>query len=165
MMKHLTTLAPVAAVAVLIAFATPAQAGGSALSGEDLTRWGDAYVELAGMSPKWGVQGVEAFKASTDAGVPIFYLDVRTPAEWEGGVVDGATTVSLIDLPSAEGLAQLPEDKGAIIGVYCKSGHRSTLALTLLHHLGYGNAISMAGGFQAWSGAGYPVVDWTPVTQ
>ena len=65
--------------------------------------------------------------------------------------------VTLTALPTEEGLAALPEDMDTIIGVYCKSGHRAALALTLLHNLGYTNAISMGGGFEAWSAAGYPV--------
>lgn len=145
---------------VVLAFASHVQATGTTQpSDEDLTRWEATYSGLKGMSPKWGVQGPDAFKASTDAGVPIFYLDVRTPEEWKGGIVEGATLVSLSTLPTAEGVAVLPEDKNAIIGIYCKSGHRSTLALTLLHNLGYKNAISMAGGFEAWRDAKYPIVD------
>jgi len=85
-------------------------------------------------------------------------LDVRTPSEWAEGVIEDAVMVSLTDLPTPGGLAQLPEDRGAAIGVYCKSGHRSALALSLLHQLGYTNTINMAGGFEAWKKAEYAFV-------
>lgn len=152
--RYLVTIAAVAMVAMTMA----AQAE-TPLTANEMAHWQAAYAELQGMSPKWGVQSPEAFKASVDAGVPVFFLDVRTPTEWAGGIVEGATTVTLTELPTEDGVAALPDDPNAIIGVYCKSGHRSTLALTLLHHLGYSNAVSMAGGFEAWDGAGYPVVE------
>ena len=123
-----------------------------------LTSWQQTYDGLRDMSPKWGKQGVEAFKASLDAGVPMLFLDVRAAEEWQDGVIEGALLINLNDLPAAENLAQLPEDRNTIIAVYCKAGHRSTLAMTMLHQLGYKNAISMSGGMVDWQKADYPVV-------
>lgn len=122
-----------------------------------LNTWQQTYDGLRDMSPKWGKQGVDAFKALQDAGVPITFLDIRTASEWQDGVIEGALLINLNDLPKAENLAQLPEDRNTIIAVYCKAGHRSTLAMTLLHQLGYKNAISMSGGMTDWQTAGYPV--------
>jgi rhodanese-related sulfurtransferase len=123
-----------------------------------LARWQATYDGLLKMKPKWGKQGAEAFKTSVDAGVPILYLDVRTPKEWQEGVIENALLINLNTLPTPENLARLPKDRDTIIGIYCKAGHRSTLALALLHQLGYKNAINMSGGMQAWRKAGYPVV-------
>ena len=138
-----------------------AQTGPVALQNDvdGLARWQMTYDGIRDMSPKWGKQGVEAFKASLDAGVPIHFLDVRTPKEWSAGVIKGAQLINLNVLPQAENVALLPQDRNTIIGVYCKSGHRSTLALTLLHQLGYKNTINMDGGWVAWSKAGYPMTD------
>ena len=145
------------AAAALIAVTT-AQAGEITPMGEDdLARWQAAYSEIKGMSPTWGVQGAEAFKTSADAGVPVFYLDVRTDEEVAQGHVEGSTHVALSTLATAEGMAALPEDKNAIIAVYCKSGHRSALAIPFLHSLGYANAVSMSGGYEGWAEAGDPV--------
>ncbi|WP_299870337.1 rhodanese-like domain-containing protein [uncultured Hoeflea sp.] len=113
---------------------------------------------LRNMTPKWGIQPVEAFKTTMDAGVPIVMIDVREPAEWAEGVIDGAMLLNLNEIPTEEGLAKLPADRMTAIGVYCKSGHRSGLALSVLHQLGYANAINMAGGFEAWKKAEYPTV-------
>lgn len=124
---------------------------------DDLARWAAAYAEIEAMSPTWGVQGADAFKASSDAGVPVFYLDVRTDAEWAEGHVEGATHVSLTTLATPEGIAKLPEDKSAIMAVYCKSGHRSALAIPALHAMGYANAVSMGGGYDGWAEAGHPI--------
>jgi adenylyltransferase/sulfurtransferase len=110
------------------------------------------------MDPKWGAQSVQAIKAMVDAGVPVVFLDVCTPAEWEDGIIEGAIMVELNELPTPAGIAKLPQDRNAIIAVYCKAGHRGVLALALLHQLGYANARNMNGGITAWKDAGYPVV-------
>ncbi|MCF6317341.1 MAG: rhodanese-like domain-containing protein [Marinosulfonomonas sp.] len=125
---------------------------------EFLTTWQQTFDGLRDMSPKWGKQGVDAFKALQDAGVPVIYLDIRTEKEWQDGVIEGALLINLNDLPIAENLARLPEDRNTIIAVYCKAGHRSTLAMTMLHQLGYKNAISMSGGMTDWQKADYPVI-------
>jgi rhodanese-related sulfurtransferase len=40
--------------------------------------------------------------------------------------------------------------------VYCQSGGRSALAVEALQKLGYGKAVSLAGGYKAWQEAGLP---------
>lgn len=124
-----------------------------------LTRWEATFDGLRDMSPKWGKQGADAFKVSLDVGVPIVFLNVCTPEEWQAGVIKDALLINLNDLPKPESLAMLPEDRSTIIGVQCMSGHRSTLALVLLHQLGYKNAINMSGGMKAWREAGFPVTE------
>ena len=129
----------------------------AAPTADELAAWSEAYAAIGEMEPKWAVQGAEAFKASSDAGVPVVYLAVRTEAEWAKGIVEGAVKATLTQLATEDGMAMLPENKTAIIAVYCKSGHRSALATPLLHRLGYVNAVSMKGGYEAWVEAGYPV--------
>jgi rhodanese-related sulfurtransferase len=146
------------AAVLLLGSAGTLQAKDLATDTDALARWQMTYDHLSTMSPKWGFQGVEAFKASVDAGVPVVFIDVRTPKEWsEQGIVQGAVQVNLNTLPTAEGMAKLPADKNTIMAVYCKSGHRSDLALTFLQNMGYKNAVSMQGGFEAWKKAGYPI--------
>lgn len=158
-MVHLRRSAVALAFALSLA-AAPAMADGTSpgLTDEALAGWQSAIAGLRDMTPKWGIQPVDAFKTTLDAGVPMVMLDVRMPPEWAEGIIEGAVLVSLPDLPTAEGLAKLPADLSAAIGVYCKSGHRSALALSLLHQLGYTNAINMAGGFEAWKKAEFPFV-------
>lgn len=151
-------------LAAFVALATGAglaAANSAALDADSLSRWTASLTQIRNMTPQWAVQGADAFKASSDAGVPVFYLDVRKPEEWEKGIVQGAVRVSLTDLATQAGLASLPEDKSTIVAVYCKSGHRSALAIPLLHQLGYVNAISIKGGYEGWVTAGYPVTGAT----
>lgn len=152
-MKHWIATAALAAALT----AGAAQAEMMAPDAEDLARWAATLSEIQEMAPKWAVQDAEAFKTSSDAGVPVFYLDVRTPKEWEAGIVEGSVQVTLSGLPTEDGMAMLPEDKNVIMAVYCKSGHRSALAIPVLHAMGYKNAISMKGGYEGWVKAGYPV--------
>ncbi len=148
---------PAALACAAVLAAQGAVAEMAAPTADELAAWAAAYSEIGGMEPKWAVQGADAFKASSDAGVPVVYLDVRTEKEWEGGIVEGAVKATLVQLASEDGMAMLPDSKTSIIAVYCKSGHRSALAIPLLHRLGYTNAISMKGGYEGWVKAGYPV--------
>ncbi len=59
-------------------------------------------------------------------------LDVRSPAEFAGGHVSGATNVPLDQLGAR--LAELPTDR--LLVVYCASGMRSARAATLLRAAG-----------------------------
>ena len=131
-----------------------ASQAGAPPTADELAAWYVAYNTIESMQPKWAVQSAEAFKAMSDAGVAVFYLDVRTAAEWKDGTIQGAVKLTLTDLATREGIAHLPKDKAAIIAVYCRSGHRSALAIPLLHRYGYANAISMQGGFVSWQASG-----------
>ena len=41
--------------------------------------------------------------------------------------------------------------------VYCKSGGRAALAAASMQDMGYLHVVSLAGGFDGWLSAGYPV--------
>lgn len=56
--------------------------------------------------------------------------------------------------------ANWPADKNAEIVVYCGSGHRSTMAMTILLTEGYTNVTSLKGGFTGWVEAGLPVAEY-----
>ncbi len=88
---------------------------------------------------------------------PPFLLDVREPAEVaETGIIEGAVHIPLRAL--AQNLDLLPADLDAPIIVYCKSGHRGSIAMTTLKVLGYTNVRNMIGGIVGWVDAGNPVV-------
>jgi len=83
--------------------------------------------------------------------------DVRRPAEWEEGHIEGALLLPLNRLaPSIlGGTAQL--DPARPIAVHCKSGYRSAIAASLLRRAGFRQVVNVAGGFDAWKAAGLPV--------
>jgi molybdopterin/thiamine biosynthesis adenylyltransferase/rhodanese-related sulfurtransferase len=79
-------------------------------------------------------------------------VDVREESEWEQGHLPGARHVSKSYIEQQiEGIAP---DRDAPIVLYCAGGIRSLFAGQTLADMGYTNVASMAGGFQAWKGAG-----------
>lgn len=83
-------------------------------------------------------------------------IDVRTKGEWDkDGYIEGS-----INLPFSDFFAnmdQVPADKDARIIVLCASGHRGSMVLMALRLMGYTDVVNLAGGLNAWKGAGLPV--------
>ena len=85
-------------------------------------------------------------------------LDVREPAEYADGHLPGAINIPRGVLEFK--IDATPEFQGKqqeSIVVYCQTGGRSALAALALNQLGYTQAVSMAGGFKAWSESGLPL--------
>ena len=79
-------------------------------------------------------------------------LDVRREGEFQAGHIEGADWHPLDRFKAA-----LPEiSKNSPVAVHCKSGYRSLIAVSLLQRAGYHNVVDVAGGFDAWVGAGLP---------
>lgn len=84
-------------------------------------------------------------------------LDVRTPAEWKGGHIEGATHCPANEISSRPGV---PE-KGPL-AVICAGGFRSSIASSLLAKSGRRNLYNVIGGMGAWRKAKLPT---TPTGQ
>lgn len=82
-----------------------------------------------------------------ELGGKITIVDVRRPDETAQGTIPGAILMPLDNLSAT--YSTLPK-KGKLI-VYCRSGHRSAQAVQFLLDHGYKNAISMNGGYLAWT--------------
>lgn len=82
-------------------------------------------------------------------------LDVRTPKEFQGGHIEGATNMDFRSDSFEEMLETL--DRQATYLVYCGSGMRSESASELMSVLEFGNVNNMVGGISAWEQAGYEV--------
>jgi len=72
-------------------------------------------------------------------------LDVRTPAEFEAGHIEGATLIPVDELRSR--LKELPQNK--TIYVYCAVGRRGYLATLILKAHGY-RAKNLSGGYTTY---------------
>src|SRR3979409_1375281 len=79
-------------------------------------------------------------------------LDVREPAEWQGGALAGSQHIPLGQLRGR--LAEVPKDK-TIVAV-CRHGNRSEAAARGLRALGY-TVENLEGGVTAWKQAGLPL--------
>ena len=95
----------------------------------------------------------EWLKAATQPGVVI--VDVRTPAEYAAGHLEGAV---LADINGDFEAAVAGLDRAAPYAVYCRSGSRSAAAIEAMKQLGFGDAWHLGGGIGAWQSAGLPVV-------
>ena len=79
-------------------------------------------------------------------------VDVREPHEWDAGRIPGARHVQLEHLASQADT--IPRDKHVIF--QCRLGVRSAMATKAFRAAGY-DALSMAGGIQAWHDSGLPL--------
>ncbi|QID17217.1 sulfurtransferase [Nitrogeniibacter mangrovi] len=90
-------------------------------------------------------------------------LDVREPAEYAAGHLPAAINIprGLLEFRLA-GTPELTQTQQPIV-VYCKTSGRAALATAVLHEMGVANAVSVAGGYDAWAEAGLPVDTPPPV--
>ncbi|MCA9970071.1 MAG: hypothetical protein KC425_07645, partial [Anaerolineales bacterium] len=93
----------------------------------------------------------------------LILIDVRRTEELvENGVIEH-NPENWVHVPLEEFIAMKdmwPADLDAPIVTYCGSGHRSTIAMSILWSYGYTNVRSERGGFRAWTEAGYPVAEF-----
>ncbi len=82
-------------------------------------------------------------------------IDVRTPAEYEEGHIEGAVLASL---ESGEFEARLEDlDVGMSYVLYCRTGNRSATAASLMAERDFERVYDM-GGIVEWENSGRPVV-------
>lgn len=79
-------------------------------------------------------------------GRPIQVLDVRQPVEWDTGRVPGSRRIHLGDLPAR--LADVPRDRE--VWTTCASGHRASIAASLLDRAGVPVRLVAEGGVPEW---------------
>jgi phage shock protein E len=113
---------------------------------------------VAGCSSSGGtVSTVDAAEFSQVASEPATHvIDVRTPAEYAAGHLDGAVNIDVEGSGFADQVAAL--DKDATYAVYCRSGNRSRTATQQMADAGIGTIYELGGGIVAWSTAGYQIV-------
>jgi rhodanese-related sulfurtransferase len=76
-------------------------------------------------------------------------IDVRTPLEYEGGHVPGATLIPVDQVEARH--AEVPKDRERVF-VVCLGGTRSAAACEMLADKGYRNLVNIADGMSAWRG-------------
>lgn len=84
-------------------------------------------------------------------------VDVRTPQEWNGGVMEGAEMMNFYDKDFKTQLEKL--DKNKPVAVYCKVGGRSGQAVSMMKDLGFKEIYNLKGGMDAWKSANKPTVN------
>jgi rhodanese-related sulfurtransferase len=104
----------------------------------------EAKARIREVTPK----DVREMRARGDSAV---LLDVREPNEWNLGHLPGAMHIPRGTLETKVEAA-IPRDRKVVI--YCASGNRSALAADTLQQMGYGDVVSMSGGFTGWAQSG-----------
>ena len=112
---------------------------------------------LAGCSSSLGAINLSVTEFSSKITKPgVVTLDVRTPAEFAEGYIEGAR---LIDFQSGNFENEIAAlDKNATYAVYCRSGNRSGQAVKVMQDAGFTNVFNMNGGVIDWTNAGLPLV-------
>jgi len=100
---------------------------------------------------------VQDFKALMDAAEPYVLIDVREPGEHNSGYIPGSVSMPRGVIEFSIGNDNVWENEGMyrplkdeLIIIYCKKGHRGTLAAKSLNQLGYTNIKNISGGFLEW---------------
>jgi rhodanese-related sulfurtransferase len=82
-------------------------------------------------------------------------VDVRTPEEFKSGYLGGAVNVDVNSETFKEDIAKLDKSKNYL--VYCRSGGRSSRAVSIMQELGFTNIYHMSKGITEWIAEGLPV--------
>ncbi len=105
--------------------------------------------------PNLSPQQAQALIQKNGESADFVVLDVRTPAEFEAGHLAGAVNVDFKAADFQTQAAKLDRTKSYL--AYCRSGHRSRLAVLVLHRLGITHLYHLEGGITAWQRAGLPI--------
>lgn len=96
----------------------------------------------------------EWIKTAAQPGVTI--IDVRTPAEYTAGHVEGAIN---LDVEAADFTTKLADlDPKGTYAIYCQSGRRSGLAASEMEKAGFAHVHNLKGGIADLQAAGAAIV-------
>ncbi len=82
-------------------------------------------------------------------------LDIRTPEEFAAEHLEGAVEINYRAPTFGAELDQL--DKGKTYLIYCRTGHRTGMAGTMMRAKGFARVYNMLGGITRWKTEGLPV--------
>lgn len=83
-------------------------------------------------------------------------IDVRTPAEFAEGHLEGAVNINIEDPTFADQVSTLAKDGTYVI--YCRSGNRSAQAIDTLTSMGFTDLTNAGGYLDASNLTGLPLV-------
>jgi glyoxylase-like metal-dependent hydrolase (beta-lactamase superfamily II)/rhodanese-related sulfurtransferase len=86
----------------------------------------------------------------------LLLLDVREREAFRGGHLPGAHNIARGEL-ELRADRELPDPTARIV-THCQFGKISTLAAQTLRTMGYGRAVALDGGLEAWTRAGFPLI-------
>jgi len=126
---------------------------------EHLAFTANQYLEgIKDHGSKFGILSADDLNLSIADNTDLVVVDVRRQSEVdEKGVIDAPNWIHIPLEDFVVDRAEWPADLDTPIAIYCGSGHRSTMAMTILFNYGYTDVTSLSGGFGGWAEAGYEV--------
>jgi len=125
---------------------------------EGLLFTADTYlVSIKDHGSKFGILAAEDLNLAIGDNADLVVIDVRRQSEVdEKGYI---AAPNWIHIPLESFIASRADWPAidAPIAIYCGSGHRSTMAMTIMFAYGYADVTSLSGGFGGWATAGFPV--------
>ncbi len=112
------------------------------------------FTEIRNISAKFASVGPSAAVSIINDESAVL-LDVREPAEMQGGVLNDSIHIPLSSVNTR--LQELDKHKQDAIVVYCRSGSRSRDVCRKLSSRGFEKVYNLAGGIMAWQDAHLPV--------
>ena len=109
-----------------------------------------------GMQQLLAADGIDVKAAQSMSKQGALLLDVREPEEYSAVHAPNAKLIPLGELESR--LQEIASYKDKPIVVMCRSGHRSSRAVSLLKEAGYTQVSNIKGGITAWQKDGLAVV-------
>jgi rhodanese-related sulfurtransferase len=110
---------------------------------DGMLAWNKAGFNVASIAQVTTVELKDMIDRKSDLQI----IDVRRPAEYNSGHLEGAVNAPLNHL--AEMLQTFDRDRATI--VICASGYRSSIGASLLQAHGFDNLFNVVGGMSAWS--------------
>jgi rhodanese-related sulfurtransferase len=98
---------------------------------------------------------IAEYKRMKEAGEAHLLVDVREESEWAAGHAAGSLHLGK-GIIERDIETKVP-DRNTKLVLYCGGGYRSALAADNLRKMGYADAISLDGGWRAYSQSGLPV--------
>jgi len=84
---------------------------------------------------------------------PALLVDVRESSEYASGHIPGAINIPLRTI--TQNLDKIPKDRPVVL--YCTTGYRTAMGVTVLQMLGYNNVRGFPPSIQGWKAAGEPL--------
>ena len=91
-------------------------------------------------------------------------IDVREYDEYAAGHLPGAINIPRGILEFKIGMVPECANKDGAFLIYCRTSGRAALSAVQLQKIGYGDIVSMAGGFEQWNNEGKPTEKPEPIS-
>jgi rhodanese-related sulfurtransferase len=91
------------------------------------------------------------WKAKLEENNNAIIIDVRSPQEWQEGIIPNAIKIDIMDpQPFIREIEKL--DKDIPYFIYCRSGGRSGQACSVMNQKGFKETYNLLGGMLEWEG-------------